>query len=42
LEFRESRGFGFVKYDSLYDAEDAIDALDKTEYDGRQFFQFYN
>lgn len=33
---KESRGFGFVRYFSKNDAEDAIDALDGRKYDGRE------
>jgi len=33
---KESRGFGFVRYYSKNDAEDAIDALDGRKYDGRE------
>jgi len=33
---KESRGFGFVRFYSKNDAEDAIDALDGRKYDGRE------
>jgi len=33
---RENRGFGFVRYFSKHDAEDAIDALDGRKFDGRE------
>eukprot|EP00088_Acartia_fossae_P053261 TRINITY_DN6050_c0_g2_i1.p1 TRINITY_DN6050_c0_g2~~TRINITY_DN6050_c0_g2_i1.p1 ORF type:complete len:240 (+),score=57.94 TRINITY_DN6050_c0_g2_i1:48-722(+) len=33
---RESRGFGFVRYYSKHDAEDAIDSLDGRKFDGRE------
>jgi len=33
---RENRGFGFVRYYSKHDAEDAIDGLDGRRFDGRE------
>jgi len=33
---RENRGFGFVRYFSKRDAEDAIDSLDGRKFDGRE------
>lgn len=33
---KEGRGFGFVRYYSKHDAEDAIDGLDGRKYDGRE------
>lgn len=33
--YRDSRGFGFVTFESILDAEDAVEALDRTEYEGR-------
>jgi len=33
---KENRGFGFVRYYSKHDAEDAIDGLDGRKFDGRE------
>jgi len=33
---KENRGFGFVRYFSKHDAEDAIDSLDGRKFDGRE------
>jgi len=33
---KENRGFGFVRYFSKRDAEDAIDSLDGRKFDGRE------
>jgi cold-inducible RNA-binding protein len=37
-ETGHSRGFGFVKYATQDEAQQAIDKLDGTELDGRQIF----
>lgn len=33
---KDNRGFGFVRYFSKHDAEDAIDSLDGRKFDGRE------
>jgi arginine/serine-rich splicing factor 1/9 len=33
-EVKSGRGFGFVEFDDTRDAEDAIDALDGTNFEG--------